>query len=305
MYTQSPPLFEAPLTYEIGHYTNEFEWESQEETHYGPAVGEKEWEGVTSTSFVPIAVERRGGGRIQDKRDPKPADVVIVKGVGDKKIPLHRLAAAAWQALVAEARTAGISAPLLLPVSGYRSSKRQNELWQSALQRYGSPSIARRWVAPPGSSAHQSGRAIDFYLGGKNSSKNVAYLRTLPAYRWLVANAERFGFYPYPNEPWHWEYNPPHRVAPNRIIEGNRSMYTQSFPLFEAPIAHEIGVHADYCNCRECRSNSSQAFAPGWAEGEWEALMGPNPQMNMLIAPPSRQQPLHRRRNPAPGLQRQ
>jgi hypothetical protein len=22
-------------------------------------------------------------------------------------------------------------------------------------------------------------------------------------------NAVRFGFYPYPKEPWHWEYNPP------------------------------------------------------------------------------------------------
>ena len=27
-----------------------------------------------------------------------------------------------------------------------------------------------------------------------------------PAYRWLVANADRFGFVPYPFEPWHWEW---------------------------------------------------------------------------------------------------
>ena len=25
-------------------------------------------------------------------------------------------------------------------------------------------------------------------------------------YRWLVLNAERFGFVPYVYEPWHWEY---------------------------------------------------------------------------------------------------
>ena len=27
-----------------------------------------------------------------------------------------------------------------------------------------------------------------------------------PAYRWLVANADRFGFVNYPFEPWHWEW---------------------------------------------------------------------------------------------------
>jgi hypothetical protein len=27
-----------------------------------------------------------------------------------------------------------------------------------------------------------------------------------PAYRWMVANASRFGFVNYAFEPWHWEY---------------------------------------------------------------------------------------------------
>jgi len=61
---------------------------------------------------------------------------------------------------------------------------------------------------PPGHSAHQTGRAIDFYIGGHNSSDRVAQLRTLPAYQWLVRNAARFGFYPYANEPWHYELRP-------------------------------------------------------------------------------------------------
>jgi GH25 family lysozyme M1 (1,4-beta-N-acetylmuramidase) len=38
--------------------------------------------------------------------------------------------------------------------------------------------------------------------------------------------------------------------------------------LFDAPLAHE---HTSHCNCRECRSNFAQAFAPVWAEREWEA----------------------------------
>ena len=45
-------------------------------------------------------------------------------------------------------------------------------------------------------------------------------------------------------------------------------MNRQSSVLFEAPLVHE---HASHCNCRECRSNFAQAFAPGWAEREWEA----------------------------------
>jgi hypothetical protein len=166
------------------------------------------FETVSAQGFVPVAVERPGGGRIKNNRDPAPADVEQVQGYG-KKVPLHRLAAAAWRALVADARSAGLAAPLLLPVSGYRSSAHQARLFANAKKKYGSAQAAGRWVAPPGRSAHQSGRAIDFYLGGSNSSANVEALRRTPAYRWLAQNAVRYGFYPYPDEPWHWEYNPP------------------------------------------------------------------------------------------------
>jgi hypothetical protein len=163
--------------------------------------------------FVPAAVEDPGGGRIRDKRDPAESDVVKVPRAFGRTVPLHRLAATAWAALVSDARAAGLAAPLLLPTSGYRSSARQKELFAAAVKRYGSPEAATRWVARPGGSAHQSGRAIDFYLGGRNDSANVDSLRKLPAYRWMAANAERFGFYPYPREPWHWEYNPPAKKA--------------------------------------------------------------------------------------------
>jgi hypothetical protein len=161
------------------------------------------------TDFVPTAVESPGGGRIQDKRDPPPEDLETVKGHGGKQIQLHRLAAAAWGALVAAARRDAIGEPLLLPTSGYRSTQRQAELFRAAVERYRSEREARKWVAPPGASAHHSGRAIDFYLGGSNSSVNVAALQRKPVYLWLAKYAREFGFYPYDREPWHWEYNPP------------------------------------------------------------------------------------------------
>ena len=169
---------------------------------------------VTATAiFRPVAVETPGGGRIRDKRDPAPADLVPVQGVNGP-VQLQRLAAQAWAALVGAARTEGLREPLLLPASGYRSSARQARLYQQALVRYHTPEQARRWVAPPGGSAHQSGRAIDFYLGGRNASSNVAVLRRMPAYLWLASHAQQFGFYPYQAEPWHWEYNPPAESAP-------------------------------------------------------------------------------------------
>lgn len=176
---------------------------------------------LSTIGFTPTSIENPGGGRIRDRTPPARDQVVVVTGVGGKRVPLHRLAASAWQALVTAARRDGIAAPLLLPVSGFRDPALQERLWRNALQRYGSPEEARKWVAPPGGSAHQTGRAIDFYLGGSNDSRNVAQLRTLPAYRWLISNATRFGFYPYEREPWHWEYNPPAtRAVESEVIEG-------------------------------------------------------------------------------------
>ena len=70
--------------------------------------------------FVPAPVERPGGGRIEDKTPPAPGDIVVVDGL-ERPVPLHRLAAEAWAALTAAARADGHAAPLLLPVSGYRS----------------------------------------------------------------------------------------------------------------------------------------------------------------------------------------
>lgn len=159
--------------------------------------------------FQPVPVEEPGGARIQDRRPPAPEDLVEVSGHEGPAVLLHRLAATAWEAMVAAARADGIDAPLLLPVSGYRSSEEQDWLWRAALEKYGDPDTACLWVARPGTSAHQSGRAVDLHLGDPIESEYAEGMRTTGVYRWLVEHAVRFGFYPYDLEPWHWEYNPP------------------------------------------------------------------------------------------------
>lgn len=51
--------------------------------------------------------------------------------------------------------------PSVCIISAYRSVATQTVLWNQALQKYGSASAARKWVAPPGSSMHNKGLAAD------------------------------------------------------------------------------------------------------------------------------------------------
>jgi len=78
--------------------------------------------------------------------------------------------------------------------SAYRSPELQAQLFDDAIQRYGSESAARQWVAPPGNSRHNAGRAAD--LGFLNGA----------AREYVHANAGRYGMqFPMDWEPWHIE----------------------------------------------------------------------------------------------------
>jgi hypothetical protein len=86
-------------------------------------------------------------------------------------------------------------------VSAFRSREYQDEL------RRKSPNAGSAGLAV--NSPHFTGRALDLYVGGSpvdTRDSNRAIQVKTPAYRWLVRNAERFGFRPYFYEPWHWEY---------------------------------------------------------------------------------------------------
>jgi hypothetical protein len=204
------PADEPSSTVPAGEFG--FSWESMTD-EFAPGYGA---DYSACPPFTPVAVEKEGGKRIQDKTIPSSSDLVVIQGAF-AKTPLHRLAAEALHAVVCAARKDGIKHPLLLPTggrSGFRDPKMQSAAWQRALVKYKTEAEARKWVAKPGFSPHQTGRAIDLYLGISNDSANVARLRRTPAYKWMVANAHRFGFYPYQREPWHWEYNPPRGGQP-------------------------------------------------------------------------------------------
>lgn len=78
--------------------------------------------------------------------------------------------------------------------SGYRSPERQKELFANAIQKYGSPEAARRWVAPPGRSKHNYGLAADLQF------------LTPGAKEWAHQNASKYGLhFRMGHEPWHIE----------------------------------------------------------------------------------------------------
>ena len=86
-------------------------------------------------------------------------------------------------------------------VSSFRSREYQERL------RRQSPNSGRAGLAV--NSPHFTGRALDIYVGGEpveTKDSNRAIQVQTRVYKWLVRNADRFGFRPYYYEPWHWEY---------------------------------------------------------------------------------------------------
>ena len=87
-------------------------------------------------------------------------------------------------------------------ISAYRSREYQEQL------RRKSPNAGSAGLAV-NNSPHFTGRALDLYVGGDpvdTKDANRAIQVDTSAYKWLVRNAEKFGFRPYFYEPWHWEY---------------------------------------------------------------------------------------------------
>jgi hypothetical protein len=86
-------------------------------------------------------------------------------------------------------------------ISSFRSPEYQEKLRRES-PNSGTAGLAVR-------SPHFTGRALDLYVGGQpvdTADSNRALQVETPVYKWLVKNAERFGFRPYCYEPWHWEY---------------------------------------------------------------------------------------------------
>lgn len=121
---------------------------------------------------------------------------------------------------MAKAMKEDIGRPLLIN-SSYRTSAKQALVFLAYLRlyEYDAMQTARR-VAVPGYSEHgtPSSLALDLQnIDGRPSDENPTDFEDTPEYRWLLENANRFGFhlsYPKDNrwgvtfEPWHWRHIP-------------------------------------------------------------------------------------------------
>ncbi len=97
----------------------------------------------------------------------------------------------AFRAAAAAMQADGIELTLS---SGYRSAAEQQQLYEQAIEKYGSPEAARVWVLPPAESRHVRGVAVD--------------VAPREAARWLDEHGARFGLCRTMDwEWWHFEYD--------------------------------------------------------------------------------------------------
>lgn len=124
---------------------------------------------------------------------------------------LAPVAARQWLAMVEAAAADGVT---LLIVSGFRSYEYQAALIRKKIDVGQSITDILEVNAAPGHSEHHTGLAVDIATPG--SRPLTEEFEDSEAFRWLGANAARFGFsmsYPRDNpwgivyEPWHWAMN--------------------------------------------------------------------------------------------------
>jgi LAS superfamily LD-carboxypeptidase LdcB len=142
---------------------------------------------------------------------PPEHDLATVPGqqsYGGKTIQLEQRALIAYEKMADAARKSGVLAAgsnLLSIFSGYRSPQYDDARCAKEHNCQG--------VVRASCSAHRTGLAMDVDLGAapgfavdSSDDKNRLYMSQTPLYRWLVANAARYGFANYAFEPWHWEF---------------------------------------------------------------------------------------------------
>lgn len=177
--------------------------------------------GVINDETLYAMIAAWQAARIKDKTPAQPAQLLTAP-IADFYDPMRaeelrqveRQTYAAYKRLVAAAIADGSlglahtrrseldpDEKFLKIISSYRSREYQEKL------RRESPSAGSAGLAV--NSPHFTGRALDIYVGGDpvdTRDSNRAIQVETKVYRWLVKNAERYGFRPYCYEPWHWEY---------------------------------------------------------------------------------------------------
>jgi len=185
-----------------------------ERTHKLPADGRVDADALEAmrVSWMvrrPFVLRTRDGTCAPGADPAALADAAPEEGYAGKAIKADRAALAAYRRMREAARRevpeAAADKALLTIISGYRDPAAD----EARCDREGGcdgPARAR-------CSAHRTGLAFDLYVGAapgadptSTSDANRSFQAGTAIHRWLVRNADRFGFAPYPYEPWHWEW---------------------------------------------------------------------------------------------------
>ncbi|MEH2084409.1 MAG: M15 family metallopeptidase [Nostoc sp.] len=168
---------------------------------------------ATSTPTTPTASNNSSDTVLGHFPYPEAPESELVTISAKKGIRMRKAAAQKFEEMVAAARSSGV---ILVPISGFRSVKDQEQLFFGVgAQRNQTPAERAALSAPPGHSEHHTGYAVDVGDGAVPATDTQINFDNTKAYRWLQANAARFSFemsFPKDNaqgvsyEPWHWRF---------------------------------------------------------------------------------------------------
>lgn len=147
-----------------------------------------------------------------------PPDLVrpnVTFSFGEQQVEKAQLRKDAAKGLEEMFAAANKDGKKLFAVSGYRSYKRQQEVFQAEVNAKGDQK-AREAVAYPGTSEHQTGLAMDISSESQSYELTEAFGKT-PEGKWLQENAHNYGFIlrymkgreditKYQYESWHYRY---------------------------------------------------------------------------------------------------
>lgn len=149
-------------------------------------------------------------------REANPNELIIIcsyaEGSYQRYERLQIDAAKALMKMIYSARDDGV---WLVPVSGFRTIKKQKLLFDAQVRKKGSILEAKRISSPPGYSEHHTGYTVDLADGNFPKLDLTIEMVKTPAYSWLLSHTQDFGFelsFPENNfqdvsfEPWHWRF---------------------------------------------------------------------------------------------------
>jgi len=198
---------------ELSHHFRTFDWQAND--FPGPPEGPNEQFADVMVDVLDLVRPERRANSTRDAvvlRQEATEEVweymtkQWVPVPGQERYMLNRHARDAFVRMREQANAEGVDLVIL-------SAHRNRRTAQANAARAGNPNAVASF------SSHSLGLAIDFDMSHRDDIKfmglstrpmsELVRMRESPVHKWLFLRGEEFGWYPYQNEPWHWEYNPP------------------------------------------------------------------------------------------------